>query len=426
MDLGVRIDKNIRYQHLLISGSWCDEDSYSFQLLTRARIPGLLPLLSMEEGGELVYELGLGESLRELISERSVGIGDFYRLLYGFASVLDRLEAYMLSEKSLYLRVETIFVDRESEQLSFLLVPGYQGDCTEDLRAVLAEFLKHIDYGDKELVILAYHLFQACNQEQVVLGELLHILREAECGGEEQQSRPGKQELKAGKAYGAGELYGEGGRHASALSQVSWTGYNSERYVGDGSEAFSGAFAENISEEFEAEPGGAKGSGRSAPDTRLPSGFVPLWQTPKGESEVKMRRGLWTWLKGQVGQTAEGGRGRQGMPGYEEGASEDRSEHRPEGRQGLQAAQGMRDEMGGQTQSHTVGEALRMRQRLEQRRRDIIKLLGIVLAALALPLLLWLLRGPQFLLRMLPALGALEAGLLGLGVYELYWLYRKT
>lgn len=97
-------------------------------------------------------------------------------LLYALILSLDRafllIEGHMLSETGLFLSEETVYVDTETGDVRFCLVPGGSFAVQTELKALLYRLLGQIEAGKDRAVLLCHRLYRTAAEENTSIGAL--------------------------------------------------------------------------------------------------------------------------------------------------------------------------------------------------------------------------------------------------------------
>lgn len=92
------------------------------------------------------------------------------------------------------LTPEMIYVDPDSFQCSFCLVPGGRWDFSQGFRELSQYLLDHVDHRDGEAVVLAFAIFRESRKENFGLEEIGKCLEKARA--ESEAGKNGEEEEK--------------------------------------------------------------------------------------------------------------------------------------------------------------------------------------------------------------------------------------
>lgn len=132
--------------------------------------------------GDLCHEYcitGLKE-LEEYLSGISLHSGDIIRLLAQTEQSVNTVKNYLLSEADLLINTDYIYVDAEKGLLKLCIVPGYNGDFEQGLKAFISRLLVHIDAADDAALRLGFRLFKIISQAEFKLHDIISALRAPE------------------------------------------------------------------------------------------------------------------------------------------------------------------------------------------------------------------------------------------------------
>lgn len=185
--------REIRHNYLIIDPEELEWSGYECQMMAENQIDGILhfQLRQMDEGVRFYYEITSRQPLTRLLENRKIRAAELRKLVVGIASVLERMEAYLLREERVLLEPDYLYVEPETFRIFLCLIPGLQRDFAEDFGRLLEYLLGSVDHHDKESVILVYGMYQETRKENYGIGDIVRLLYQ-------EQSRTGK-ELEANK-----------------------------------------------------------------------------------------------------------------------------------------------------------------------------------------------------------------------------------
>ncbi len=155
------------------------EDSFESKMLKHTRIPGTLPLSvrSDPEDPVLLYDITSLLSVEKHFENRRIVWQDISVLIDSLGKLLRQLEAYLLPESYLSLDPRTLFLDPEKKTLLFALAPDASPDFSKALSRLLAWVLERIDYSSDATVVLAYRLHKESCREYCSIADLQKLVR---------------------------------------------------------------------------------------------------------------------------------------------------------------------------------------------------------------------------------------------------------
>lgn len=174
----IRYERQIRHNYLILTPEPPCEESYECRMLMANKIDGLLRFRfqQTEAGIDYYYEITSRQPLIRLLEGRYIQREEVVRLVTAIAGVVDRLERYLLRENQLFLDPQYIYVEPESFQVQFCLVPGRNEDFPKALEDLLQFILKKVNHSERDCVLLVYRLFQESQRDSYGLGDLLKWL----------------------------------------------------------------------------------------------------------------------------------------------------------------------------------------------------------------------------------------------------------
>lgn len=151
---------------------------YEYPMLTSNRIPGLLSLDITNGDGktQFWYDISSMHSLENWAGIRKLGgafLREFFRALI---DTLEQVGGYLLEEDGVSLVPERIFVDGKGKEILFCYMPWEKVDFTSALRGFMEYFLSHMEHGNGEEMQKCYAVYEKCQEDHVVLEDLMQIL----------------------------------------------------------------------------------------------------------------------------------------------------------------------------------------------------------------------------------------------------------
>ena len=161
-------------------------EEYTVRMLTENRIPGFLSFREKQVDGErwFYYDVTSRQPLGRILEHRNLRGKELERLAADLLFSLKQTERYLLDEKSMDLTPEMIYVDPDSFQCSFCLVPGGRWDFSQGFRELSQYLLDHVDHRDGEAVVLAFAIFRESRKENFGLEEIGKCLEKARAESE--------------------------------------------------------------------------------------------------------------------------------------------------------------------------------------------------------------------------------------------------
>ena len=156
------------------------EPPFEQKMLEQNQIDGILRFQVRQKDEEVrfFYEITSKQPLSRLLEGQTIQAEQIRALEFGIARSLDHMEQYLLSEKSVLLDPEYLYVDPESLKVWLCLVPGMECDFPEDYSRFLEYLLGKVDHRDKESVVLAYGLYQETRKENYGMTDILRLAQQ--------------------------------------------------------------------------------------------------------------------------------------------------------------------------------------------------------------------------------------------------------
>ena len=161
-----------------------DEYGYSFEnyqirMLTGNQIPTLLECRAQMVDTVLFFHYDTldYQPLSEKYARKGMQYRDMEKLLLAIDRVMKAVSEYLLSPAGIVLEPEYIFADAEGTY-HFCYLPGRTLSFAEIFRGLSEYILDHMDYGEKEGVVLGYGIYRKSQEPQACmdsLNALLHV-----------------------------------------------------------------------------------------------------------------------------------------------------------------------------------------------------------------------------------------------------------
>ncbi len=174
----VSYERQMRHNYLIIKADKMQKETYECRMLMANSIEGLLKFRfrQTEIGIEFYYEITSRQPLSRMLEGKTIQRQEIVRLISSIASLLERLESYLLQESQILLDPQYIYTDMETYQFFFCLVPDRKGDFPKDMERLLQYLMKKTDHRDKESALLSYRLYQESQKDFYGLDSLLKWL----------------------------------------------------------------------------------------------------------------------------------------------------------------------------------------------------------------------------------------------------------
>ena len=182
-EIEISFDKSVKNTYLNIKNVIINHNSYETKILQEEEIENILKFqIIYEENNEILrYNISNLITLEEYLKLNKLKSIDLKFIIKSIDSILNRIENYLLSENSIYLETNTIFVDRNGIiKLKFVAIPNFKSDFSYQLSKLLIRLLRHVDVNDKLALPLAYKLFVKSSKDNFTINDLLMVFEEDE------------------------------------------------------------------------------------------------------------------------------------------------------------------------------------------------------------------------------------------------------
>ena len=153
-----------------------DSNRYSFKMLEKNKIPGVLYGRERKEDGKGYWYIDISKkkTLRQEYQDKEMWLEDMIHIFQQLIPILDELKHYLLSESMVVLDPEYIFKDIEEDNLYVLILPWNREE--KNLQRLAEFFLEKINQRDENGVNAAYQFYRQQSQTQFSLYHFLPVL----------------------------------------------------------------------------------------------------------------------------------------------------------------------------------------------------------------------------------------------------------
>lgn len=153
-----------------------DTGQYTFQMLKRNKIPGVLSIRErMEDGKAYLYlDISRKRNLVEEFEDKEMQLEDMIFLFQKITIIVEEIRNYLFRENMLVLEPEYIFKDLENNELYVLLLP-WESE-RNNLHKLAEFFLEKINHRDENGVNAAYLFYRQQSQSQFSIYQFLPVL----------------------------------------------------------------------------------------------------------------------------------------------------------------------------------------------------------------------------------------------------------
>lgn len=167
-------------------------ENYRVRMITRNRIPSFLECRVQMVDGILFFYYDTSDTcpLSTVFQNHPVQRKEMENLLRAIDLAMKSAGTYFLESAGVLLDPDYIFFSPGEERYFFCYLPGREACFAETFRELSEFLLEHLDYGEKEGVVLGYGIYKKAQEEHTCLEGLLALLsEEAFLPEEEQENR---------------------------------------------------------------------------------------------------------------------------------------------------------------------------------------------------------------------------------------------
>lgn len=171
-------EKTMHHVWLILEVNKLYKEDYQMRMLSDNHLFGILQVRGQgeDEKSRYRYDVTGKTTVKELWGKEKWGYEQLEQFMRQFIRVLYELNDYLLDLNSLSLKPEHIF--RAGESFYFCYVPGCEGNVWKEFHVLMEEFVKIMDYTDKEGIYLAYELHKASMEENFDIEQVLEQVLE--------------------------------------------------------------------------------------------------------------------------------------------------------------------------------------------------------------------------------------------------------
>jgi FOG: FHA domain len=186
MEISYKRELNRNYM-LIQLPSDVEAEWFQIKMLKENNIKGLLKfgISNVDNLQTYYYEISSKQPLSRIFETRGITSKEVKSLILEISATLKRMEEYLLSDKSILLEADYIYVDPSDFKVFLCCIPGFPGDFSDGLRRLLQSLLNKVDYKDKDSVAIIYSLYQESLKENYSIEDLMQIFDLINCSYKE-------------------------------------------------------------------------------------------------------------------------------------------------------------------------------------------------------------------------------------------------
>ncbi|NBH34700.1 FHA domain-containing protein [Clostridiaceae bacterium] len=179
VNMKISYQREFKHNYLIIDTTELLWQGYECHMMAQNQIDGILrfQIRQMDDGVRFYYEITSKQPLARILENRSIQAEEIWKLMIGIFGVLERMEAFLLSESSILLEPEYLYVNSDTFRVWLCLIPGLKRKFPEDFSRFLEYLLEKVDHQDKESVVLAYSLYQETRKENYGMEDVMRLLQ---------------------------------------------------------------------------------------------------------------------------------------------------------------------------------------------------------------------------------------------------------
>lgn len=126
-----------------------------------------------------LYDITGKVSLKAELARSPASQDQVLQIIKSLIRVCDAVQEYLLDTGSLLLDPAYIFLDLSEALLSFILIPGRQGDFMADIQELAARLLAGADHQSQDCVLLVYDFFRLVREPDFCLAGMKRFAEDA-------------------------------------------------------------------------------------------------------------------------------------------------------------------------------------------------------------------------------------------------------
>ena len=153
-----------------------DSTGYTFKMLDKNKIPGVLSGKERKEDGKGYWYVDISKkkTLKQEYQEKEMQLEDMIAIFQQIIPILEELRNYLLNEAMVVLDPEYIFRDLDDQKLYILLLPWKREE--KNLQKLAEFFLEKINHRDENGVNAAYMFYRQQSQLHFSMYHFLPVL----------------------------------------------------------------------------------------------------------------------------------------------------------------------------------------------------------------------------------------------------------
>ncbi|HEY9574536.1 MAG TPA: DUF6382 domain-containing protein, partial [Lachnospiraceae bacterium] len=152
---------------------------YVYQMLKDNKSPNILDFFMENMNGQtyISYDITDLQPLEDLLRGDDLEESFLKRLIGTLIKSLEYLEEYLIPSEYLFLQANAIYLDKNLEKISFLVLPFPSGKIKDKFQRLMEYLLTRADHKDKRGIKLTYDIYRESSKEHLsfkVIKELVY------------------------------------------------------------------------------------------------------------------------------------------------------------------------------------------------------------------------------------------------------------
>lgn len=152
---------------------------YVYQMLKNNKSPNILDFFMENMNGQtyISYDITDLQPLEDLLRGDDLEESFLKRLIGTLIKSLEYLEEYLIPSEYLFLQANAIYLDKNLEKISFLVLPFPSGKIKDKFQRLMEYLLTRADHKDKRGIKLTYDIYRESSKEHLsfkVIKELVY------------------------------------------------------------------------------------------------------------------------------------------------------------------------------------------------------------------------------------------------------------
>ncbi len=174
----VSYKRELNHNYLMIENEKdIDVNGYEIRMMIDNHLSCLLNMSMRYVNAKLTiyYEISSKQSMLRIYENKELGYESLKNLLFQFHKALLMVEEYLINSNYLIIDPEFIYMNLETNEISFICYPGHEEDAKEAFQKLAEYILNKINHQDDKAVFLAYKVYKNTRNKNFTLEEILNF-----------------------------------------------------------------------------------------------------------------------------------------------------------------------------------------------------------------------------------------------------------